>query len=654
MGRNILFVLLVSLLAMSPLGGDIDMKNWGPVSAEDLALKDNPDEPGAKAMVLFRHGEFEFGYYREHGAIKIFTDAAMDLANLELPADFEHIRARTIKPDGTWIEIEKDDILKKLVTKKRSRKTETKVFAFPGVTAGAILEYKYSQYRQGIKRLIFAWPIQTSIYCREAWLDIDASMAKNFNRFVLDTYRQAAIDMRDNGKWIRYIASRVPGQPESEFMPPEDEVTAIFLMYLAVQKVKGSRGLDLNKEADRNRYIDMFWEQYGEETAEHLEKFMKSKQKVRELRERILAGDQRPVSDLQKIYDYVNLNFRNTSFETRSAEQRNAEKAEKLKDNKKVDQVIDRGYGTSEEIMLLCTALLRSANIDAHPAYVCGRDDAIYRRWILLDQFDDPLVAIKSAKGYSFLDPATPYCPYGYMSWWKQGVAGMVFHDRSGEFIQTGTVRPELNTISRRGRITIDDRSIRGELTLTFSGTAGLDLKNDWDDETDEARRDFVARYLREDFTNIKLESCEYKNLRDPRQDLAITVTFSLPDYVVQTRTRRIFKPSLLGRNQNRDFVKITRDLPVFFHHPVVFTDEIEFTMPADCRCERLPDPVSFDNPVGTFNLGFTRDPDRITCRRTFLRRGIVYKPEQYTLIRQLYEAVRKGDDTSVILQVQE
>ncbi len=654
MVRNILTVSLVFLLALIALGGDIDMKNWGPVSAEDLTLKDNPEEPGAKAMYLYRHGEFELGYYREHGAIKIFTDAAMDLANIELPADFKQIRARTIKPDGTWTEIDKDDIMKKLVAKKRSRKTETKVFTFPDVTAGAILEYKFTQNRRGISQLIFSWPIQTRMFCRKAWLDIDASLAKNFNRFVLDTYYQADVHMREVDKWIRYTAENVPGQPEGDYLPPEDETTAKFMMYLAVQQVKGTRGLNLGSQEGKNRYIDLFWEQFGNETAKTLFKFMKSKKKAKALVRQILAKDQRPISDAEKIYDYVTLNFRNTSFLTRSAEQRNTEKDQKRKENKKVDHVIDRKYGSSEEIMLLCTSLLRAANIEAFPAYVCGRDDSIFRRWILLDQFYDPLVAVKSANGYTFLDPSTPYCPFGYMSWWKQGVAGILFHEESGEFIKTGSVKPELNAITRQGKISFDGRNIKGELTLTFSGTVGMALKNEWDDETDEARREFVEDYLQEDFSNIKLDSWEFRNLRDPRQNLVITATFTLPDYLVQTRTRRIFKPSILGRNQNHEFVKITRDLPIFFPYPVVIKDEFEFILPADCTCERLPNPVTFDNPIGSFSLDFASEPGRLKCQRTFIRKGILYKPEAYRDIRQLYEALRKGDDTSVILRVQE
>ena len=84
--------------------------DWLPITPEDLALKDNPANHGANAMILYRSSDVNEKYINTDGAyidkylrIKIFTQEGTDQGNVEIPffkdsQDIKDLRARTIKP----------------------------------------------------------------------------------------------------------------------------------------------------------------------------------------------------------------------------------------------------------------------------------------------------------------------------------------------------------------------------------------------------------------------------------------------------------------------------------------------------------------------------------------------------------------------------
>lgn len=132
--------------------------NWLPVSADDLALKDNPASPGADAMILYREnivdatnirvdGDSDLEYFR----IKIFTQAGTKEGNVEIPFFKDSMRVfdvtgRTIRPDGSIVKFD-GKVLESTITRLSGYRFLAKTFTLPDVQPGCIIEYKYR--RQG-------------------------------------------------------------------------------------------------------------------------------------------------------------------------------------------------------------------------------------------------------------------------------------------------------------------------------------------------------------------------------------------------------------------------------------------------------------------------------------------------------------------------
>ena len=82
--------------------------------------------------------------------IKIFTERGREKeSKIDIPyltgTKIKDVAARTIKPDGSIVELAKEDILEKTVVKVSGVRLRTKSFAFPGIEIGAIIEYKWKE-----------------------------------------------------------------------------------------------------------------------------------------------------------------------------------------------------------------------------------------------------------------------------------------------------------------------------------------------------------------------------------------------------------------------------------------------------------------------------------------------------------------------------
>jgi len=637
--------------------GAIQYDKWEPLPAQALTLQDCPQEPGAKAIYLFRLAEVKDGYLNVHEAVKILNDAGKELADAEFPETADKLKARTVKKDGSVMEIEKSDILKQLVAKTRAGKSTRKVFPFPGVEVGCVLEYKYRRPIGGDEAWVFRWPFQTDMFCQECKLVLVRNEIQGYNRFVLDSYNQARIQQDEGEKLITYRGTDIPAAREEDFAPPAQETRAGFLMFVALQVVKGAGSLDLGTAAGREEYVRLYWEQHCRERAEYFADQLKLKKEGKPLKARILACLKPGEDPARAIYDHVTTQFRNTSFETRTEEQRTAQKTKGstgYKENKSIVDTVKRGYGDSDDLTLLCAALLRAAGLPAYIVEVNGRDEQVFWKALLYDQFESSLVATGAEGQYQYLDPGRLHCEFGQIAWEKQGTDGILFKDETGVFIHTPSIKAEANTILRRTALSLDGRNLKGQLWVEFAGNPNQERCNQLDDDTEDERRDFVRDYLKGDFPNVELIQYGFQNLRTIGQKLVITAEFTLPDAVTETRTRKMLQPILFGGWENRYFKAEKRGLPICFPYNQCVTDEITITAPEGYLWDALPVFPQLSQAVGQYQVFIKQDGSKLFIRRTFKRSSLFFAETAYDSIRSFFETCRKADQTTFLLKKQE
>ena len=126
---------------------------WKPVTPQDLKLSAaDIGDAEADAAILFREGalnddENDGTSLKLYIRIKIFNDRGRRFADIQLPYKVElgkitDIHARTIKPDGTPVDVDDKDIFDKLILKNSNGTHRAKAFSMPAVEPGVIIEYR--------------------------------------------------------------------------------------------------------------------------------------------------------------------------------------------------------------------------------------------------------------------------------------------------------------------------------------------------------------------------------------------------------------------------------------------------------------------------------------------------------------------------------
>src|SRR5215831_12651169 len=143
---QIVFSCICSPLVVQKSPGQVP-DAWQPIPKDDLAMKDNPANPGSAAMILERQvfTDDEKRVQTELIRIKVFTEAGRSYADVEIPyivksSSVEAIRGRTVRPDGTEIPFN-GTIFDKTVARYKKFRYEAKAFTLPGVELGSVIEY---------------------------------------------------------------------------------------------------------------------------------------------------------------------------------------------------------------------------------------------------------------------------------------------------------------------------------------------------------------------------------------------------------------------------------------------------------------------------------------------------------------------------------
>lgn len=283
MSRTARVICGVSLLFLTSLTSPRFLRaaDWQPISPEDITLKDNPKQPGADAMILFREvvvdaskagsdGDTIEAYIR----IKVFTQEGTKQGHVEIEfakdnQNVVYVAGRTIKPDGSIVKFD-GQVLETTVVKFSDEKVLAKTFTLPDVQPGCIIEYKYQL--QGKPGWVHGqeWMVSGPMYTREAHFTYIPNTAY-FNGLhpMYTTYLlppDSALKEQANGTYVMTVHD-IPGIVDEPLMPPERPIESRVEFYYQ----------NPDAPAAATDPSDHYWNQYAKKWDGQLERFIDKK-----------------------------------------------------------------------------------------------------------------------------------------------------------------------------------------------------------------------------------------------------------------------------------------------------------------------------------------------------------------------------------------
>ena len=649
--RLLLYPLLIVLVVASTMpdwsrvsaGGP---EEWRPVDPADLALKAAVVEPNADAEAIFWDIRIDDGgdndlVLSHYVRIKIFTERGRDQhSKIDIPyvdgIKIKDVAARTIKPDGTIVELGKEDIIEKTVVKVSGLKLRTKTFAFQGIEPGAIIEYKWKEVRSNSSannmRLQFQRdiPVQAVTYRIKPAKDTSWDV-RPFNMDPFDFQREK------NGFDVTTV-NRVPAFREEPMMPPEDSVRSWALV--------------------RYHNLFSFFSGYTSQAAfayEAFQPYMKVDKDIKAKADEITAAGGTADEKVMRIFEFCRTNIKNTDDKSAGFTD---EQLEKLKENKKPSDTLKRGVGSGGDLNLLFAALVNAAGYEARVALLPNRGRRLFDRNVLVPgALKAASIAVRSSTGWKFFDLSSKYVTPPMMPWEEEGVDCLIAYARP-EWTRTPMSAPDKSKEKRTGTLTLaEDGTLEGDVTIEYTGHLAVERKNLNDDDSPVQREENLKAAVKGRMSSAELSNIVIENVDDPVKPFVYKYHVKVPGYAQRTGKRLFFQPGFFHKGIDAIFSAGTRRYPIYFHYPWSEEDQIQINLPKGYTLDNAdrPSPIVVGEICKhEINMGVTKDQTTLMYKRNFFFGGnesILFPVTTYDQMKRLFDEINRADNHMITLK---
>ena len=620
-----------------------------PVSPEELKMTSEPLAPGAPAIILYRRVDrddngrtsHEDNYFR----IKILTEEGRKHADIEIPffkdsGKVVGIHARTISPDGTITNFD-GKVFEKNIVKAKGLKYLAKTFTLPGVQAGSILEYFYTEDLS--ENLIYNshWILSQELFTKQASFSLKPFHDNYWPVNLRWTWQGLPPDgpapKQDPRGVVRLEVRDIPAFQAEDYMPPIDEVRS---------------RVDFIYSRDRfENDPDVFWKKRGKALNEELESYLGKRGAMEQAVAQIVSPGDPPDVKLQKIYTRVQ-QMRNVSYEVSKTAQE--EKREKDKKNSNVEDVWKQGMGTGAQLTWLYLGLVRAAGLDAYGVWVSDRSHYFFNPKQMESYKLNSNVVLVNLNGKTiYCDPGAEFAPLGLLPWDETGVQGLKLDKDGGSWVTTILPQSDVSRIERKAQLKLSDNGdLEGTLRVTFTGLEALRrrVEERHDDET--ARKTFLEDEVKE-YVPAAVEVVLTNKPAWETSDVSLAAEFHIkvPGWASGAGRRALVPVGLFSAPEKHIFEHATRVQAIYFEFPFEKSDEVTIELPQGWQVATTPKPQDEGGKVAGYTLKVDDHKTALEMTRKLHLNALLMDIKYYGALRSFFQMVRTGDEQQIVLQ---
>ncbi|MBV9241943.1 MAG: DUF3857 and transglutaminase domain-containing protein, partial [Acidobacteria bacterium] len=564
-------------------------QDWQPVTQDELKMTKGVVDPDADAEAILwdvyvaddlNENEYETVLHH-YMKVKIFNDRGREnfskidieygkIPELGVNIKIKEIAARTTKADGTTVELSPSDIFDKDVVKGSGFKLKAKSFAVPGIEAGAVIEYKWTEVRPATlhQRLDMAREIPVeSVRYHISPADVPDMGMRGQGWNVQNT----PFVKEKNGFWMT-SASNVAAFKKEPQMPGEYAVRPWLLLFYA----SGAKP----PEADK------FWKDYAKKQYEEHRNAVKASDEVKQAAAEAVNGATTDEAKVQKIFDYVRAHVKNVADDSLGM---TADDRKKLKDNKTPSDTLKRGIGTWEDIDYLFASMVNSVGLEARVVNLPRRSDMPFPKEFTDDFFmRTENIAVKLGDKWQYFDPGSKYIPYGMLVWQEEGQPALISDPKEGQWDATPMSSAQRSMELRSGNFKLlEDGTLEGTVKIEYTGHIAAEVKEYNDDVLPPQRESALKKLVKENvLSTAEISDISIENMTDPDKPVIYTFKIKVPEYATRTGKRLFFQPDVFERSSKPMFATAGRHYDIQFEYPYGENDEITIQLPTGFELE--------------------------------------------------------------------
>lgn len=629
--KKILGLLLVSVGCTPSLTA-----RWAPL--DELKAPSRSDYPNADAVHLLSERQYlmvsrwrggdSYTQLLRHEVIAVLSEEGFGVADVRVPypnkAEFESFEARTIAPDGTVTEVDPsriydDDLVK---SEEEGSNSKARVFSFPEVKVGSVLEYRY------ILKLPFLY---TSI------IEFPAG------KYPVKKYRLRISSTKDTSPDMKSYHTKAPFHTEQDgdtwtiFWNLEDVPAEKREAY---RRGSSYREPWVNFVVRRRAKFDYDFQYYTD--WDHAVRFVgddlyyDNEEYYAGFDPKVdYSGCEDTTCKVQRAVDYLTENYRFRGFGDwpgRSAK-----------------EATDAKAGSTFEKSRLLWWMLEKEGVKAKFAFANRyltepRDETFPSR-----RFGNHLILrVEKQEGVPeplWVDPSCEYCRVGEVPVWLKEARALVVHARrkppslktetTAEFVAITGPMNMAEGHERRYELAIDESgSASGALTFRMHGRSAMDERNRNHSRSEKDWKERAANVVENRHEAAELLSFDVLEEEEESDACRWGVSFSAPGYGTVDEGRILVPLTVLSSSWDDEFRKDeVRDLPIAFTRPENTTETLYISGPEGYEPINIPKERSASTNAVEVKVKASREGDRVKVVRSVRVKPGLYDKAGYDTI---------------------
>ena len=651
---TLILLCLFAAFAVPALGFGED---WKPIDPAQLALKTSVVEKEADAEGLFwevrmddnEQGDLIFTHYLR---VKVFTErgresqSKIDLLYGKLfgsEIKISDIAARTIKTDGTIVELKKEDIFDRTVVKTSGLKYKAKSFAMPGVEPGCIVEYRWRETRVNTNAQYVRLNFQRDIPVQRVQYLVKPYAYEGYSFNSITLHGVPTKWAKDKNGFYMTSMTNVPAIHDESRMPPEDQVKTWMLVFY-------------QSATDDRKDVDKYWARTGKYYYDQTKSLIKPNDDVKKMAASLVADAKTDDEKLERLFDFCRTKIKNTSLDSSGL---TSDERAKLKENKNPGDTLKRGMGASSDIDQLFAALANASGYDARIVLAPDRGDLFFDKGMPNSYFIDPMnIAVKVGDNWKFFNPGYPHIPFGMLRWQEEGQQSLITDPNQPVWIETPMSGPDKSVVKRSAKLKLtDDGSLEGDVRIEYTGQFAIERKMDIDEESDSQREDDLKEEIKGQMSAAEVSNIKVENVMEYTKPLVYTFHVRVPSYAQRTGKRLFIQPAFFQHGKGPLFATTDRKYPIYFHYPWSEDDQVDIQLPKGYAFDNADSPAPFgSDKISQYKVSIQASTDGtlLIYKRNFFFGGagtVLFPVESYGPLKQYFDVLHKSDNHSLALK---